>query len=235
MIAHVRSQKQSLLNKETSMKKNNLFLSISLLFLSSASASEMARIRAKHLYASHELGAVTLRHDGMSFHVRQGGALHKVESYDVDPTLRKINKSNLGAYLKQGRIGVTKLSDGSFALRSQMQGLGGGPISGMIAYWATKSLCYGGFIAGAGAAVVLPTTLPALAGAAMLTGGASAAVTTGAGIAAAVITDVGLAAHAGALTVATVSSAGGVAAAVAAVESASLGAATFFTALPFLP
>jgi len=214
--------------------KKNIFLSISLLLISSLSASEMARIRAKHLLAPHDLGAVTLRHDGMSFHVRQGGALHKVESYDVDPVLRKVNKSNLGAYLKAGKISVARMSDGSFALRSHVKGLGGGPISGMIAYWATKSLCYGGFIAGAGAAVVLPTTLPALAGAAMITGGASAAVTTGAGIAAAAIADVGLASAAGSGVVA-LTSAGGIAGAVAAVESASIGAATFFTAIPFLP
>jgi hypothetical protein len=75
----------------------------------------------------------------MSFHVRQGGALHKVESYDVDPTLRKIDKSNLAAYLKQGKIGVVKLSDGSFALRSQMQGLGGGILGGNFGFWLGKA------------------------------------------------------------------------------------------------
>lgn len=120
------------------MKKKNLFLSISLLFLGGINASEMARIRAKHLLASHDLGAVTLRHDGMSFHVRQGGALHKVESYDVDPVLRKVNKANLGAFLKAGKIGVVKMSDGSFALHSHIQGLGGGVFGANFGFFAGK-------------------------------------------------------------------------------------------------
>jgi len=217
------------------MKKNNLFLSISLLFLSSASASEMARIRAKHLIASHELGAVTLRHDGMSFHVRQGDALHKVESYDVDPVLRKINKSNLGAYLKQGRIGVTKLSDGSFALRSHMQGLGGGPVAGAIAYWLTKSLCYGGVVAAAGTVVVLPATAAVATPLLLSAGGMSAAVAGGAAVAGTAITELGLASAAGGAVVASVSAGGGIAGAVVGIESASMGAWAVFTACPFLP
>jgi len=109
-----------------------------------------------------------------------------------------------------------------------------GPISGAIAYWATKSLCYGTAVAAASTAVV---ATGGLAGAATgaLVAGATASAGTGATVVAGAITSAGLASDAAMVTMGATAAAGGILEVVAAVEGASACAATFFTLIPFLP
>jgi hypothetical protein len=225
------------------MKKiMSLIVTIAML-VSHCDASQMARIRSKHLLVSEALGSVTLRHDGESFLVKQGESTHKVASYDLDPVLRKLDKTNLCNYLKHGKIGVHKLSDGSFALRSNIQGLGGGPVAGAIAYWLTKSICISVPIVALGAATVA-TGGVAGAGMAMAssyTGGVIVAASGAAGAAAGNIAVIaaGYAPIAATEIAVGISGAaisgGGLAGAITTIEAASLGAWAVFTSCPFLP
>lgn len=91
-----------------------------------------------------------------------------------------------------------------------------GPILGAAGYWLTKSLCYGTAVGAASATVIA-------------TGGAAAGAV---GTAAAAMGTTAATAVATEVTVATVASAGGIAGAIAAVESASMAVGAFLTALP---
>ena len=184
--------------------------------------------------APSSLGEIRLFHDDQGFHVEQKDEITFVENCWVDPILQDASNEDLEEYLTSGRIFVSQMDSGEFSLRTKLCLKGSGPIAGMIAYWATKTLCYGTAVAGAAGAVV------ATGGAAGAAAGAMAAASTaGASTAAVVVGGAiaggGLATEAAMATTAVVTSAGGLAAAAAAVETASLGALGFFTAIPFLP
>lgn len=190
--------------------------------------------------------------DENGFRVFDGQKEQVVQSHFVDPLLRRMSPEQLTTFVEQGnRIRAIRLNNGEHRLQAMVPGIGGGPISGLIAYWATKSLCYGAaaaatttaVVATGGTAVALATGAAATVAAGTIAAGAGTAVVV-AGVtateAAAVVAG-GLAATAGMVegaalaTTAVVTSAGGVAAAVAAVESASFAAGAFFAAIPFLP
>lgn len=187
--------------------------------------------------------------DNTGYKVFDKGHWNRVNNYDVDPTLRKMNKEQLCKYMAAGcKIRAKRCSNGDYVLRTFVPGKGGGPVTGFAAYWATKVICYG--TAAAATATVVVATAPAAAafatGAAATVAAGSIAAGAGtaavAGITAEVAAGVvagGIAAAgaegAAAATVATVSAAGGIGAAVAAVEAASWGVGAFFTAIPFLP
>ena len=114
-----------------------------------------------------------------------------------------------------------------------------GPVAGAVAYWATKTLCYG-TAAAATSAIVVGTgglagaATTGLAAGAVASGGATAAV----GVAGATIAGAGLASEAAIATVAVAQATGGLTAVpstVAAVETASTTMATIFTLIPWLP
>jgi hypothetical protein len=190
--------------------------------------------------------------DDNGFRIREGQQEHSVRPCFVDPLLKRMKPEQLEKFLGQGnRIRAIRLSDGEHRLQAMVPGKGGGPISGLIAYWATKSLCYGTAAAAAttaivttgGTAVAFATGAAATVAAGTVAAGAGTAVVV-AGVTAAEAAGVvagGLAATAGMVegaalaTTAVATSAGGIAAAVAAVESASFAAGAFFTAIPFLP
>ena len=136
----------------------------------------------------------------------------------------------------RGYIAVNQTDDGEYTLRAHIRAPGGGPIAGIVAYWVTKSLCYGTAAAGATAIVV---STGGLAGAATgaVAGGAAAAIGGGAGAAVAggAIAGGGLATEAALMTTSVVTNAGGFAAAAAAVEGASTGVGLLFGSCPFLP
>lgn len=218
------------------MNKAAFITSTTLLLSIGCGASEVARIRSKHIIASHELGRVTLRHDGSLFTVQRGKESHKVASYDTDQVLRQLNKINLARYLQNGRIRVSKLSDGSFILRSHIDGLGAGPLSGQIAYWVTKSLCYGTAAAAAGTAVAATGGAAGVVTSLAVTH-ATAGVSAGAGYVAAAIAGSGSQVLLDAAVGITIGagSGGSIATTMGLIEGAAIGAGAFFTAIPFLP
>lgn len=182
-------------------------------------------------------GRISVQYDDHVFSILKDGKKHRVENYDLDEQLRSlIQGEKLVDFLEGGHgyLTVKSYDDGSFGLKINCRLHGGGPISGSIAYWATKTFCYGTAVAAVGTAVV---ATGGVAGA--VTGAAAAAVTSGAstaaGITAGAIAGAGLAGDAALATTAVVSSAGGIGGAVAAVESGAIAAGALFTAIPFLP
>jgi len=124
--------------------------------------------------------------------------------------------------------------DDQMSLKYNTRLVGGGPVSGYIAYVTTKAICYGTAVAGFGAATV---ATGGISGAA--TGAATAVITAqasaGASVAAGAIAGAGLSTEAALLTLGVVTECGSVASMVAFVEGLSGGVGAFFTSIPFLP
>lgn len=163
------------------------------------------------------------------------GAWVKVHPENCDEVVRSMDDKRSDDFIRAGcQLILSQYHDGNYSLRSHIPGKGGGPICGMIAYWATKTLCYGVATAAAGTAVVA-------------TGGAVGAVTgvlatagtlgasTGVTLVAGAISGAGLATEAVTLTTATIATGGGIAGAITTVELASTAVGGFFAAMPFLP
>jgi hypothetical protein len=190
--------------------------------------------------------------DENGFRVFDGQQEHTVQPYFVDSLLKRMNPKQIQRFVERGnRIRAIRLSDGEYRLQAMVPVKGGGPISGLIAYWATKSLCYGAAATTAATAVVATggTAVAFATGAAATVAGGAIAATAGTAVTVAGVTaaeaagviagglavTTGMVEGAALATTAVAASAGGIAAAVAAVESASLAAGAFFAAIPFLP
>ncbi len=178
-------------------------------------------------------GSALIRHKN-GFLVIEDGKHHVVQKAFTDPMLRKMNDKQFKEFLKVGYVSLNKMSDNQFILKAKVRGLGGGPISGAIAYWFTKTLCYGTAVAATGTIVV---ATGGLAGG--VVGGTIAATTasvsTGVTVVAGTIAGAGLTTEAALATTAVVTSAGSITGAIAAVETASAAVGAIFTAIPFLP
>jgi hypothetical protein len=185
-----------------------------------------------------------------------------IPNYMVSKQLRSMDSTKLAAVLNSGSayLDINECSDGQYSMDIKGRIRGGGPITGTVLYWFTKVGCYGAATAAAGTVIVTTggTALGAVgvgaAGAGVSVAGAGLGMAAGAAIEGAAMggaiavagssvagagtligaAAVGLGAE-GALvagTGAAVVSAGGVAGAIAAVESASLGAFAFGLMLP---
>lgn len=179
----------------------------------------------------------TVGHVGRVFFATDStGRRSWIRPENLSPELRGMDAEGLAKCLNVGRLTLSQSGD-AFALRWDARICGGGPISGLIAYWATKAVCYGTATAAVTGAIVA-TGGAAAGAAASLAGGAlgtASGVAAGAGaVAGAIGASAAATAAATEITAATVGGAG-LAATVAAVESASLGVGAFFTAIPFLP
>lgn len=194
------------------------------------------KVAAANLYASRNH---TVLHDKNGFSVDG----QRVSNADLSKDLRGISGKALSSLFKRnGALQVSRVGN-DFRIDSRERLKGGGPISGAIAYWLTKTVCYGGMVAGmtagttAAVALAGPVAAPVAAGlhvASVMAPAAVAGTTVGAVGAAigtsAVLTEAAVVAGSQ-LVVAT----GSVGGAIAAVESASTVVGGFFTALPFLP
>lgn len=219
-------------------------------------------IKQESFFAPSDLGSVELYHGKKGFHVKQDTEKYKIKKYFTDPLVRDITKKQLNAFLECGYLSLNKMEDGQYSLKAKGRLQGGGPLLGTIAYWVTKTACYtvgfaavsGAVITTGGTAVGLATGSAAALGGGVLTTAAvattsAAAIGTTAGVvvgtagvgaaiggtAAVVGGAVGATAVAGkaaVVTAAAVTSAGGVAGAIAGVESVSLAVGTFFGMLP---
>ena len=175
--------------------------------------------------------------DENGFRMFDGEQEQKVQSHFVDPLLKRMSSEQLKTFVEQGNcIRVIRLSNDEYRLQAMVPGKGGGPVSGLIAYWVTKSLCYGtaaaaattAVVATGGAAAAFATGAAATvaaggviagAGTAVVVGGVTAEVAAGV-VAGGLAATTGMAGGAALATTAVVSSAETVAAAVAAVETA---------------
>ncbi len=206
------------------------------------------RLDKSKIFSPQSLGELSLEHNDAGFFVEDESGSHQVQNCFADKDLRGVSDERLGKLLENGHIAVNRMSDGQYSLRAYRHLNGGGPVAGAIAYWVTKSLCWGGIgaAAAAGTAAVAAATVATggtagVAAAAAINAGASVAIaSTGAGTVAAgaVAAAVGTSAAAtsAAATVAGAAvSAGGVAGVIAGIETASLAAGTAFTLMPFLP
>lgn len=210
------------------------FIHILLLASISLCASETIQLKSSSVFVPTRLGSLVLLHSEDGFSVLRDGKMHKVQRCFVDPVLRNITTSGLKRFQEAGYIAVSQLDNDEFALRARVRGLGGGPITGAIVYFATKAICYGTAVAAAGGAVVATGGLAGALSGALVTA-TTVGTTAGTSLVAGTIAGAGLTAEAGALTASVVASAGTIGAAVAVVESASVSAGLFFTAIPFLP
>jgi hypothetical protein len=212
------------------------------------------------ILAATTLGVRSVRCGDNGFTVKDQDGVHLVERGDTDDTVRRLLPSNIHAFAQKGKIQITKTEDGKYILRSMINGLGGGPVTGAVFYWGTKVLCYAGLITTAG--VAAGTGAGLVAGAVGATGGAAAVTGTamavaggkaamGAGIVAATGASAGpvasvVAAGMGATAAATgstvVATTGAIATTAATtggimgfIESAALGAGVLGLAIPWLP
>ncbi|MGC2310257.1 MAG: hypothetical protein WA432_01390 [Candidatus Babeliaceae bacterium] len=88
---------------------------------------------------------ISLFYDAESFYVEKDSALKKIENYRVDPKLRKISPQNLYVLLENGYLSLKELSDGNYALNGNVRGIGGGPVTAIIAMWGTRLGAWGAF------------------------------------------------------------------------------------------
>jgi hypothetical protein len=221
--------------------------------------SHSTKVNPAVLLGTASLGIKSVRCSDEGFTVKDKEGVHLVERGDTDDTIRRLIPSNIQAFMQKGKIKITKATDGKYILRSQIDGLGGGPVLGAMAYWGTKALCYAGLVTtvsvatvsgvgavagavGAGAATTATVSAMAVAGAKVGTA-AVVATTTGvsmgatAGVAAA-----GLGATAAASTATTLATTSVIASTAATtggflgfIEGLSLAAGALGTACIWLP
>lgn len=143
----------------------------------SASESQVMKLNESSFKAPYALGNISLCHDKKGFFVEKDGQRNHIQNCWLDKNLRNITNKQLEAFLHKGYLSLNKMSDGEYTVKLHVRGKGGGFIAGVVGYWATKIICYGGAAAAATASVV--ATGPAVAAAIGATG-AAATVTGGA-------------------------------------------------------
>jgi hypothetical protein len=147
--------------------------------------------------------------DENGFRVFDGQQEHMVKPYFVDSLLKRMNPEQVQRFIERGnRIRAIRLSDGEYRLQAMVPVKGGGPISGLIAYGATKVIGFGIITAIKAAPIAVLTAAPAI-----IYNNPQRAITMGAMV----------------IASATSSSAKPI------VNAAAKGLAILFTAIPFLP
>lgn len=208
------------------------FISVSMAWASDLETKDFQFTRGS-LYIPQDLRHMGVIHRNNDFYVKRDGEDCLIPHYHLDKCLQNATTEELTRLTCDGYLSLKRIG-GEYGLTYNARLRGGGPIAGGIAYWLTKTLCYGTAVA-ATTTVVVSTGGAAGAlsagGLALATSGASTAVT----VTGAAISGAGLASEAALLTTAVASSAGGVGGAITFVESASLGAWALFTSIPFLP
>lgn len=225
---------RSFMHSQNNMRIVGAIFCANLFLLTSLSNAELFKIQGSAIFTPHRLGKIELSHDENKFYVLQNGKHNAVKPYWVDKSLQNIPTEKLKAFLKKGYISINQMNDGEFSLKANVRGLGGGPVCGAIAYWATKTFCYGTAVAAA-STIVVTTGGAAGAATSLFATTITGSATSGATAVGSLIAGYGLGSEAAVATVGVVSTSGGLAGAVAAVETASLATGTFFTMIPFLP
>jgi hypothetical protein len=221
------------------MKK---ILLLAVLFASSLVKAQSYEIPSQSVFSPEALAVTALIHNEKGFSVATNSGQRQVYNHNIDKTLRNISPDKLEAFTKAGYIAINQLSDGEYSLNAKVRGNGGGPVTAAALYWLTKTTCYSVATTAAGAAVATGVGAAAGATAAALATTAVGVGTsvvvgsvplTAASVASSVVGTMGAAA-ATELTMATIA-ATGITGAVAAIETASLGAWALGMSIPFLP
>ena len=244
---------------------------LGLLFISSSifsmqldlvkSDAKKVQIQPTFVFVPNRLGSVDLYHGKKGFSVIQDNKKHQIQKHFTDPMVRDITKKQLEAFLDAGYLSINQMNDGTFSLKANGRVKGGGPVLGTIAYWVTKTVCYGTAVAAVGTVTVATggalgaavgvgtaattvgigstvvattaaTTIATTAGVVTGTAAAGASIATGAGLVGAGIAGAGLAGEAAVVTAGVVSTAGSVGATIAGVEALSVAVGSFFGMLP---
>ena len=151
--------------------------------------------------------------DENGFRVFDGQQEHAVQPYFVDSLLKRMNPEQIQRFVERGnRIRAIRLNDGEYRLQAMVPVKGGGPVSGLIAYCATKVIGFGIVTVIKAAPMAALTIAPKI-----IANNPEAAVST--------ITT------AGAMVIASA----GAASATSTVNAAAKGLGVLFTAIPFLP
>ncbi len=211
--------------------------------LSSLNAMELVVKKDQGLFVPEELGLLEVIKTRNGFQIQKDGEATEVNSFDVDPSLRKMTTPQLDALLKlqAGYIAVSKVGEKDYKLQAKIRGEGGGPVSGFVAYWAVKGGAYLGIcattlIATSAAASTLPITGPVVGGGgALVSGVMGIASGTSAATGLAITTAAGTGTTAGIALASSIQSTSAIVAASAAIETASASVGVFFAAIPFLP
>lgn len=211
-------------------------------------SSSMVLPMKQHVYEfnkstimAHGLGKIGVTYDKEGFKVHEKNKISKVNTYDLDHSLRNIDTDRLSALEKMGAcLLVKKFDNGDFKLGLTSRLKGGGPICGALGYWGTKIGAYMTL----GSAAVVSTAAATGALSVGVTGGAiigtanaviavNAPLGAGATLVAGGMVGTGtVAGVAGAASLQTMAAAGVVA---TGIESTSLTVGAWLLAIPFLP
>lgn len=115
--------------------------------------NDITSIKKKSFFSPSNLGHLELFHDKNGFFVNKANKQHRIENHFTDSTIRNINKKQLNSFLNNGYLTLNQMSTGHYSLKARGRIPGGGPVLGLVAYWTTKTLCYGVMLAGIGAMV----------------------------------------------------------------------------------
>lgn len=123
--------------------KKILFLSLCVLQLS---GMELLAKKDKGLFVPHKLGYLDLARTDEGYDIIKDDFRHKVNNYDIDPLLKKLDKKKLAAFLAMnaGHIEVSQLSNVYYKLKIKVHGDGGFLLTGVTVYNTVK---YTGYIA----------------------------------------------------------------------------------------
>jgi hypothetical protein len=78
--------------------------------------------------------------------VDETGSAHLVQRAFVDKILREVPAEKIHIAMKHVAIRAVQMDNGEYALHAHVRGLGGGPTTGLCAYWGTKVTCWGGIV-----------------------------------------------------------------------------------------
>ena len=112
--------------------------------LLSWSAYGMYKIPNSGAFVPRRLGNLELVHDSDGFQVRSDRQIVAVKKHLLDKALRSMNPEQLKSFLENNGYIAVNESDGEYSLTGRVRGLGGGPISGFVAYAITKTFGYTG-------------------------------------------------------------------------------------------
>lgn len=171
--------------------------SMELALVKSEKKSSKVIINPVLVRAPEKLGNLDLIHGKKGFVVYKDGEKHQVKKYDTDKLLQNINKKQLKSFLQGGYLFINQMDNGDYVLRAKDRLNGGGPMGGVIAYWVTKSICYGVMIASVGTIAV---TTGGVAVGAVTGAAATAGATTIGGLAAATTATTAIGTTAGVVT-----------------------------------
>ena len=121
--------------------------------------------------ASSSSDSAFLYHDSEGFHFFHEGEKYDIQNCFVDPILRKVTAEQFQKLSEVSHFRLVRMSNGEYALKNDVRGLGGGPALGAIFYLGTKGLLYAGVIGAVGGAAFSVGWMGAATGIALPTAG----------------------------------------------------------------